>query len=156
MCFTVCKIRYVLHQPFLPLLFRVNWIRTSWIFCCELTFNSFVFLVLICWCTFWIVLNFLFNTLCSFFIDFRLKYHVLTFQVFFLCNLLFRDPFLVSSQSITYTKEVWKVSDLAYNRRETWDKRLLGRDLDRSWCHLHTSLKHFWSKPMAPWTSATA
>ena len=47
---------------------------------------------------------------------------------------------------------IWKVSDLAYNRRETWDKWLL----DRSRCHLHTSLNLFWSRSMAPWTLAAA
>jgi len=49
-----------------------------------------------------------------------------------------------------------KSSSLAYNRRETGDKGLLGREPDRSQCHLHTSLKFFWSQPMAPWTLATA
>ena len=39
---------------------------------------------------------------------------------------------------------------------ETWDRRPLGRDLDRNWCHCHTSAKHFWSQPMATWKSATA
>ena len=34
---------------------------------------------------------------------------------------------------------------------ETQDKRPLGRELDRSWCHCHTSMiKLFWSQPMAP------
>ena len=47
-------------------------------------------------------------------------------------------------------------SSLAYNWCETRDKRLLGRDPDRSWCHLHTCVKFFWSYPMAPWISATA
>ena len=47
-----------------------------------------------------------------------------------------------------------RVSGLAYNRRETRDKRLLNRDRNR--CHLHTSLKLFWLRPMAPWTSAAA
>ena len=49
-----------------------------------------------------------------------------------------------------------KSSSLAYNRRETRDKRSLGRDLDRSWCHLHNSVKLFWSQPMAPWASVAA
>ena len=49
-----------------------------------------------------------------------------------------------------------KSSSLAYKRRETRDKRLLGRDLDMSWCPLHTSLKLFWSRHMAPWTLAAA
>jgi hypothetical protein len=35
--------------------------------------------------------------------------------------------------------------------RETRVKRPLGRDLDRSWYHRHTSAKLFWSQPMAPW-----
>ena len=39
---------------------------------------------------------------------------------------------------------------------ETRDKRPLGRDPDRSWCHLHTSLKLFCSQLMAPWISVTA
>ena len=34
----------------------------------------------------------------------------------------------------------WKLLGQAFNRRETRDKRLLGRDLDRSWCHLHNSI----------------
>ena len=34
-----------------------------------------------------------------------------------------------------FTRVVWKVSSLAYNRRETQDKRLLVRDPDRSLCH---------------------
>ena len=46
-----------------------------------------------------------------------------------------------------------KSSSLTYNRREIQDKRILGRDTDRSWCHRHTSVKLFWSQPMAPWTS---
>ena len=36
--------------------------------------------------------------------------------------------------------------------RETRDKRLLGRDLNRSWCHCHTSLKLFLSQSMDPWS----
>ena len=31
-----------------------------------------------------------------------------------------------------------KSSNLAYNRRETREKRPLGKDPDRSWCNLHT------------------
>ena len=46
-----------------------------------------------------------------------------------------------------YTRLVWKVSGLAYNRRETWDKRLLGRDPDRSRCRVQTSLKLFGHGP---------
>ena len=49
-----------------------------------------------------------------------------------------------------------KSSSLAYNWWETRDKRLLGRDVYRSQCHLHTSVELFWSQPMAPWTSAAA
>ena len=49
-----------------------------------------------------------------------------------------------------------KTSSLAYNRCETRDKRLLGRDLDRNRCHLHTSLQLFWSRYMAPWTLAAS
>ena len=43
---------------------------------------------------------------------------------------------------------------LAYNRRETRDKRPLDRESDRSRYHLHTSVKLFWSRPMIPCTSA--
>ena len=49
-----------------------------------------------------------------------------------------------------------KCSISAYNQRETGEKRPLGRDPDRSWCHLHTSVKHFWAQSMAPWLSAAA
>jgi hypothetical protein len=45
-----------------------------------------------------------------------------------------------------------KSSSLAYNRRETRDKRLLGRDLDKSLCHLHTSVKLFLSGPRKLYT----
>ena len=47
-------------------------------------------------------------------------------------------------------------SNLAYNRHETPDKPLLGKNPDRSWFHLHTSVNLFWSQPMAPSTSAAA
>ena len=43
-----------------------------------------------------------------------------------------------------------KSSSLAYNRRETRDKRPLIRDPDRTWCHLHTNVKLSWSQPMNP------
>ena len=36
-----------------------------------------------------------------------------------------------------------KSSNVFYNRRETRDKRLLGRDPYRSWCHLYTIVKRF-------------
>ena len=49
-----------------------------------------------------------------------------------------------------------KSFSLAYNRRETWDKRPLGWDPERSWCGLHTSVKLFWSQPIALWTSVAA
>ena len=39
----------------------------------------------------------------------------------------------------TYEDKV-KSSSLPYNRCETRDKRPLGRDLKRSWCHRHTSM----------------
>ena len=47
-----------------------------------------------------------------------------------------------------------KSSSLAYNRRETLGNRSLSRDPDRSWCHLHTSVKHTRMVPlmsMEPW-----
>ena len=41
---------------------------------------------------------------------------------------------------------------------ESWDKQLLGRDPDRSWCHHVTMsiIKLFWSPLMAPWASEAA
>ena len=51
---------------------------------------------------------------------------------------------------------IWKVFDLAFNQRETLYKQLLGRDPYRTWYHLHTSVKIFWSQPLAQWTSAAA
>jgi hypothetical protein len=52
-----------------------------------------------------------------------------------------------------YTRARWKVLGLAYNRCETRDKRPLGKDSDRSWCHRHITsmIKLFWSQPMDPW-----
>ena len=35
-----------------------------------------------------------------------------------------------------------------YNRRETRVKRPLGKDPNRSWCHLHASVKLSWPQPM--------
>ena len=43
----------------------------------------------------------------------------------------------------------WKVLGLAYNWCETRDKRPLGKDLDRSWCHRHTNWKIFLCR--SPW-----
>ena len=42
--------------------------------------------------------------------------------------------------------------------RETRDKRPLGTEPDRSWCHRHTKsmIKLFWWQPMAPWASTAA
>ena len=40
-----------------------------------------------------------------------------------------------------FTRVVWKVLNLAYDRRETRDKWPLGRGPDRSWCHLRTRVK---------------
>ena len=48
----------------------------------------------------------------------------------------------------------WKFLDMAYNQRESRDKRSLGRNPDRSWCYRHTSVKFSWSQPIDPWTSA--
>jgi hypothetical protein len=39
-----------------------------------------------------------------------------------------------------------KFSALSTNRREAQDKRTLGRDPSRSWCHRHTSVKLSWSQ----------
>ena len=37
--------------------------------------------------------------------------------------------------------------------RETLNKRPLGRDPDRSWCHRHTTsmMERFWLQPLTPW-----
>ena len=53
------------------------------------------------------------------------------------------QAFIRSTATITrrYTCARWKVSQP--NLRETRDKRWLGRDQDRSWCHRHTSVKAF-------------
>ena len=83
--------------------------------------------------------------------------HYLLFKI--LCYNVFNHLFTESrhlGSLIVYTRASWKVLGLAYNQSETWDKQSLGRDPDRSWCHRHTSVKLFWSQPMAPWTSAAA
>ena len=43
-------------------------------------------------------------------------------------------------------KYVGKVKSSQPSLRETRDKRPSGRYPDRSWCHLHTSVKLFWSQ----------
>ena len=78
----------------------------------------------------------------------------LFFPVYKLYIYVLLQEFQNYNETYRYTRVVWKVSDLAYNQQEIQAKRLLGWDPDRSWCHLHTSLKLFWSWPMAPWTSA--
>ena len=45
-----------------------------------------------------------------------------------------------------------EIFSLFYSRSETQDKRPLGREQDRSWCHRHTSVKLSWSQPMNLWT----
>ena len=62
----------------------------------------------------------------------------LSIYLFFLPFQVF--PFIMMSQ---YTRVVCKVSNLAYNRQETRDKSLFGRDPDWRHCHLHTGLKLF-------------
>ena len=51
-----------------------------------------------------------------------------------------------------------KVKSSQPNFCETRDKRPLGRESERSWCHCHikSMVKLFWSQPMAPWASAAA
>ena len=55
--------------------------------------------------------------------------------------------------NVQYVGKV-KSCSLAYNRRETRDKRPLGRVPDRGWCHLHIGVKLFWSQLMAPYECA--
>ena len=65
----------------------------------------------------------------------------------------------IKNHSIYKRNEYWaktrgqdeKFSD---SLRETRNKRLLGRDPDRSWCHRHTCVKLYfpWSQSMNPWT----
>ena len=71
--------------------------------------------------------------------------YIRTFSSSFTIFLFFFPP-------VWYMRARWKVFGLAYNRHNTQDKRLLGRDLDRSWCHRYTSVKLSWSHPMDPWT----
>ena len=59
----------------------------------------------------------------------------------------------VSISVLSHTRTRLKVLGLAYNRRETRDKRPLARYSDISWCHLHTSVKLFWSQPKDPWSA---
>ena len=61
------------------------------------------------------------------------------------------DPSTQKMENIMHDNKV-KSSSLAKNRRETRDKRPLDREPDRSWCHLHTSVKLVWSQPVDPWT----
>ena len=58
----------------------------------------------------------------------------------------------VEGKTWTTSEGGLKSSSLAYNLGETRDKRLLGRNPDRSRCYLHTILKLFWLQPMAPKT----
>ena len=50
----------------------------------------------------------------------------------------------------------WEVLGLAYKQHETRDNQQFGRDLDRDWCHRHTSIKLSWSQPMDQWVGAAA
>ena len=61
----------------------------------------------------------------------------------------FLDRLLSKIYIIKYTRARCKVLDVAYNRRETRDKRPMGRDPENNLCHLHTSVKLFWSQPIA-------
>ena len=45
-----------------------------------------------------------------------------------------------------------KVESCQPNLCETRDKRRLGREPDRNWCHCHTCVKLIWLHPMDPWT----
>ena len=38
---------------------------------------------------------------------------------------------------------------------DTLGKRPLARNSDRTWWYPHSSLKHFWLQPLAPWTTDT-
>ena len=71
--------------------------------------------------------------------------------------ILSRPPIITKILDVSPTKKLpeyeGKVKSSRPSLRETRDKRPLGRDLDGSWCHLHTSVKHFWSQPNDPWTS---
>ena len=71
------------------------------------------------------------------------------------CKLKFNKYFHIQYFTCFYfTRAKWKVLGLAYNQRKTRNERPLGRDPNRSRCHHHTSVKLFWSYPMAPWISA--
>ena len=60
------------------------------------------------------------------------------------------QPNLLHLATLT-TKIRWKVLDLAYNRRQTRDKRPLSMDSNRSWCHLYSSVILSWSQSMDLW-----
>ena len=66
-------------------------------------------------------------------------------------TLQYGNTFLVAAHgSMGICGNIWaKVLGLAYNRRKTRDKRPLGKDPDRSWCHRHTIVNLSWSQPMA-------
>ena len=51
-----------------------------------------------------------------------------------------------------------KVKSSRRRLHETRDKRPLGRESDRSWCHRNTTstIKLFWSQLMSPWVSAAS
>ena len=58
----------------------------------------------------------------------------------------FKCDFTIQQKDVClYLMKKVKDSNLAYTQCETWDKQPLGRDPERSWCNLHSSVKLFWS-----------
>ena len=56
---------------------------------------------------------------------------------------------------LLYETSLWYEGKVKSSRpclRETRDKRPLGKDQEKSWCHRHTSVKLSWSQPMDPWS----
>ena len=69
---------------------------------------------------------------------------------------LLAEVFLSSKANARFVHSPWDhfiITIIISDRRDTWGKWPLARNLDRSWWHRHTSLKFFWPQPIAPWTT---
>ena len=64
------------------------------------------------------------------------------------------QPYRPLWQEMVYFSNYYegKVKSSRPSLRDTRDKRPLGRDPDRSWCHCYVSAKLSWSQAMHPWT----
>ena len=84
------------------------------------------------------------------------RFNVISFPSFSSSSLLLQHHFSNSFTSIFPLREQMKSSPPSLC--EIWDKQLLSREPDRSWCHCHTTsiIKFFWSQPIAPWALTAA